>query len=63
MTKVTVPVGVPVPGATGVTVAVIVTGWPKTDGSGEEVTVVRVDALRTTMTPVPVDEVKLASPL
>ncbi len=43
-TKVTVPVGVPAPGATGVTVAVNVTDSPTTDGSGEEVTVVVVDA-------------------
>ena len=30
--NVTVPVGVPVPGATTLTVAVKVTDWPKTDG-------------------------------
>ena len=30
--KVTVPAGVPAPGATTVTVAVSVTGWPKADG-------------------------------
>ena len=35
--KVTPPVGVPLE---AVTVAVNVTGWPKTDGFGEEVTVV-----------------------
>ncbi|GAO05922.1 hypothetical protein TPA0598_01_02920 [Streptomyces lydicamycinicus] len=44
MTKVTVPVGVPAPGATGATVAVKVTGCPTTDGSGDEVTVVVVSA-------------------
>src|SRR5262249_57923936 len=38
--KVTVPVGVPVPGATGATVALKVTRWPKTEGLAEEVTVV-----------------------
>ncbi|GAO05924.1 hypothetical protein TPA0598_01_02940 [Streptomyces lydicamycinicus] len=43
-TNVTVPVGVPAPGATGETVAVNVTGAPTTDGSGDEVTVVVVDA-------------------
>ena len=32
--KETVPVGVPAPGALGVTVAVKVTDWPKTDGLG-----------------------------
>ncbi len=30
--KVTVPLGVPAPGATAATVAVNVTRWPKTDG-------------------------------
>ena len=63
MTKVTVPVGVPAPGATGATVAVKVTGWPKTDGSGDEVTVVVVDACATVWVSVPVEVVKLASPL
>ena len=43
-TNVTVPVGVPAPGATGATVAVKVTGCPTTDGSGDEETVVVVDA-------------------
>jgi hypothetical protein len=42
MTKVTVPVGMPMPGSTEVTVAVKVTGCPKTDEAGEEVTWVRV---------------------
>ena len=40
--KVTVPVGVPLPGAVAVTVAVKVTDWPKTDGLAEEVTTVLV---------------------
>ena len=35
--NVTVPVGVPAPGATGETVAVKVTDWPKTDGLADEV--------------------------
>jgi hypothetical protein len=42
--KVTVPVGVPDPGDTGLTVAVSVTDWPKTEGFTEEVTVVVVFA-------------------
>ena len=45
--NVTVPVGVPAPGATGETVAVNVTDWPKTDGFTDEVTVVVVSALLT----------------
>src|SRR6266498_138064 len=43
----TVPVGVPEPGATGVTVAVKVIDWPKQDGLAEEVTAVVVFALFT----------------
>ena len=46
--NVTVPVGVPEPGATGETVAVKVTDWPNTDGFADEVTVVVVFALFTT---------------
>ena len=46
--KVTVPVGVPEPGATAATVAVKVTLWPFTDGFTEEETVDRVEALFTT---------------
>ena len=46
--NVTVPTGVPAPGATGDTVAVNVTDWPKTDGLTDEVTVVAVLALLTT---------------
>ena len=46
--KVTVPVGVPAPGATGETVAVKVTDWPNTEGFADEVTVVAVSALLTT---------------
>ncbi|MGW8969766.1 hypothetical protein [Streptomyces platensis] len=63
MTKVTVPVGVPAPGATGATVAVNVTDWPTTDGSGEDVTVVVVAAWPTVWVSVPTEELKLASPL
>jgi hypothetical protein len=42
--KSTVPVGVPAPGATAATVAVRVLLWPKTDGSGAEVSAVDVAA-------------------
>src|SRR5688572_26355009 len=41
----TVPVGVPIPGATTATVAVKVTGWPNADGVTDELTVVAVFAL------------------
>jgi len=47
--NVTVPLGVPVPGATADTVAVNVTDWPNTDGLIVEVTVVAVSALITEM--------------
>ena len=40
--NVAMPVGVPVPGETAVTVAVNVTAWPKTDGVPEVVSVVRL---------------------
>ncbi len=63
MTKVTVPVGVPAPGATGATVAVNVTGCPTTEGSGDDVTVVVVDACPTVWVSVPTEPVKLPSPL
>jgi len=42
--NVTLPVGVPAPGATAATVAVKVTDWPNTDGWAEEVTPVVVAA-------------------
>ena len=45
--NVTVPVGVPVAGATALTVAVKVTNWPKRDGFNDEVTVVELKALAT----------------
>src|SRR5438445_694456 len=45
--KVTVPVGVPAPGATALTVAVNVTGWPNTVGVAEEMTDVDELALLT----------------
>ena len=40
--KVTVPVGVPLPGEVTLTVAVKVTDWPDTDGFAEDATVVVV---------------------
>jgi hypothetical protein len=46
--KVTVPVGVPDPGATAMTVAVNVTDWPKAEGFNDELKVVEVDAVLTT---------------
>lgn len=48
--NVTVPVGVPAPGATTVTVAVKVTGWLRIDGLDEELTAVLVEALLTVWT-------------
>ena len=45
--NVTVPLGVPAPGATAATVAVKVTLCPKTDGLEDEATVVVVFALFT----------------
>ena len=45
--KVTVPVGVPEPGALALTVAVKVTDWPKTEGLDEEATAVVVLSLLT----------------
>ncbi|KOG46299.1 hypothetical protein ADK74_12585 [Streptomyces decoyicus] len=42
--NVTVPVGTPAPGATGATLALMVTCSPKAEGFGEDVTVVVVDA-------------------
>jgi len=42
--NVTLPVGVPTPGATTLTVVLKVTAWPNTDGLSEELTVVAVFA-------------------
>ena len=62
--KDTVPVGVPVPGELVVTAAVKVSGWPKTDGSGdEEETAVVVDALFTVWTSVAPLGAKTPSPV
>jgi hypothetical protein len=61
--KVTVPVGVPAPGAVTVTVAVKRTLCPTADGFGDEVTLVLVLALFTTCeTAVLVLVLKLALP-
>src|ERR1043166_1915487 len=62
--KVTVPVGVPPAGETALTVAVIVTDWPKTDGWAEEARVTALLALLTVWVKVPeIFVLKLASPL
>lgn len=45
--KVTVPVGVPLPGEFALTVAVKVTDWPETDGFAEDVTDVVVSSVLT----------------
>src|SRR5437773_6346046 len=59
----TSPVGVPAPGAVGVTVAVKVTDWPDTDGLAEEPTAVEVFALMTDCVKlVEVLPLKLSSP-
>ena len=42
--NVTLPVGVPLPGAAAVTVAVKVTDWPKTEGFADDVTAVVLPA-------------------
>jgi len=61
--KLTVPAGVPAPGAVTVTVAVKVTLCPKTDGFAEDVRLVLVLALLTTwLTAVLVLVLKLTSP-
>ena len=48
--NVTVPVGTPVPGATGATVAVSVTACPRDEGLGDVVSVVVVSAFTTCVT-------------
>jgi hypothetical protein len=45
--NVTVPVAVPEPGATALTVAVNVTNWPNTDGFTDELTAVELESLLT----------------
>ena len=56
------PPGVPAPGATTATVAVMVTIWPKTDGLGADVRVVVVPALPMVWLSVPVAPLKFALP-
>jgi hypothetical protein len=61
--NVTLPVTVPVPGGTAVTVDESVTLWPNTEGLGEAVNVVFVViAFTTCVTMLEVLAVKLASP-
>ena len=62
--NVTVPVGVPAPGATALTVAVNVTDWPAAEGFCEEITAVAEPAWLTVwVIDADVLEVKLLSPL
>ncbi len=62
--KMTVPVGVPLPGAVGLTVAVKVTDWPKTEGFAELTTAVVVPSCSTVwLSAVEGLPVKLVSPL
>ncbi len=60
----TLPVGVPLPGAVAATVAVKVTAWPNTEGSVAETSEVVVPAWLTTwLKAVEVLVAKVASPL
>ncbi|MFK4146376.1 hypothetical protein, partial [Streptomyces sp. NPDC004065] len=59
---VTVPDGVPAPGATGATVTLNVTCSPATDGSGDDVTDVVVAADSTVCVSEPLEPVKSALP-
>ncbi|OEV32052.1 hypothetical protein AN219_01225, partial [Streptomyces nanshensis] len=61
MVKVTVPLGVPVPGATGETVALKVTGCPATVAPGTEESVVVVVTGSTVWVMVSVEVVKSGS--
>jgi hypothetical protein len=61
--KVTVPAGVPDPGAFAVTVAIKVTVWPKTEEEGAALTAVVVLSWPTVSVVVPELLVKLVSPL
>ena len=61
--NVTLPVGVPAPGAITLTVAVTVTDCPYTEGFCEEVTVVLVSGLFTCWLTLPLLVVKASSPL
>jgi hypothetical protein len=60
--KVTVPLGMPAPGATGATVAVYVTSWPTTGDEGFDEMAVVVCAFEIVSATAPeVDEEKLPS--
>ena len=61
--KVTEPVGVPLPGAAALTVAVKVTDWPKTVGLAEAVTTVLVPSCFTVWIRVDVLVAKVELPL
>ncbi|OSY39998.1 hypothetical protein BG653_05642 [Streptomyces platensis] len=61
--KVTVPVGVPAPGAAAETVAVMSTDWPTTAGSGDELTTVADNDGCTMWVSVPTEAVNRSSPL
>ena len=62
--KTTLPVGVPAPGATALTVAVKVTDWPNTDGLAEEARATALLAWLTVwVTTAEVLVLKLPSPL
>src|SRR5437879_2891761 len=64
MVNVTVPAGVPPPGATAATVAVKIMDWPNTEGLIADVTTVVVSAAPTDwFRPAEVLVLKLASPL
>jgi hypothetical protein len=63
--NVSVPCGIPDPGAVATTVAVKVTGWPDTDGETDDVMMTRVAAAvgaATTTSVASVLPVKLPSP-
>jgi hypothetical protein len=60
--KLTVPVGVPEPGAAADTIAVNMTFCPVTDGLTEDVTTVAVGPRFTTCDSEPDDPTKLTSP-
>ena len=61
--NVTVPVGVPAPGATGLTVAVITSDWPNTEGFAEELSDTELASLFTVCESIEEAALKFASPL
>jgi hypothetical protein len=62
ITKRTAPPGVPVAGASADTSALIVTGWPNTDGLGDVVATVVVCAVSTSWSRLALAPANLASP-